>query len=632
MADSNVGAVILSKYGVEIDTTAGTEKDRIMRRLSIIGLWSLTILSTPAQEPPKSIKTTVLIYGATPAGIAAAVSIPTSNRTVYLAEPTERIGGMITNGLSHTDFRTFENITGSYRRFTKMVEQIYAEQYGPISPQARGHFRGTHAEPKVNLLAFEAMLGNRPRFTLAKSMPLKSVSVDGRKIKSVTMADGTIIEALYYIDATYEGDLMAAAKVDFKIGREGKATHGEALAPDTADDQLQGYNYRLIMTNDASNRVAVKKPDGYKRDDFQALLPLIAAGKIKAAFGREGEPVVFKAQHPPLPNGKFDMNDVSKGLVRLSLPGENLKWATATGDERAAIAKVHRDWMLGLMVFMQTDAAVPESFRKSALEWGLCKDEIFEGDYLPPMLYVRESRRMQGEYVFTQADTRHAEKDARAILRKDAIAIGDYGHNCHGTAHEGPRIGGKHTGEFYEATPPYQIPYGVLLPKSLDNLAVPVACSSSHVGFCALRLEPIWMNMGQAAGTAVYLAQIKSNTELKSIPASEIQTRLWSAGSATIAVNDVPPDHVDFNAVQWWGMQGGLHGLHPTPAKPGPRGKNIIGQYYEAFPGHAVDLDTPLTPELRERWGKLVAQPIENAHTRGDFIRAANQKRTAPQP
>src|SRR3954462_12894839 len=151
------------------------------------------------------------------------------------------------------------------------------------------------------------------------------------------------------------------------------------------------------------------------------------------------------------PNGKYDINDVSAGIVRLSLPGENLGWPDGDAAARLKIFNEHLRWEVGLMYFLQNDAAVPANIRNEAREFGWCKDEFVETNHLPPQLYVREARRMVGRYVFTEHDTDAAPGDARSAPRPDAIAMGDYGPNCHGTSHEGSKFGGKHTGEFYKS-------------------------------------------------------------------------------------------------------------------------------------------------------------------------------------
>lgn len=611
--------------------------------------------------------TNVIVYGSTPAGIAAAVAAARDGEKVLLVEPGDRIGGMVTCGLSHTDFRTFEGLNGMFLEFTKRVEAYYRETYGADSPQVKDCFRGTFGEPKVNLAVFEKMLAEQPGITVWKNRRVFSIRSSGDPAsRSLGMAaflenDGrtTItVSADVFIDASYEGDLIAAAKVPYRVGREGREEYGESLAPEQADSQLQAYNFRLTATQDPANRTNVRKPAGYKREDFAGVLALFASGKLKQVFGYPSG-CLFKAQTPPLPNGKYDLNDVSRGLVRLSLPGENLDWPdggggaavragaalpikadvpyspTGLSQARERIFEAHVRWNVGLLYFLQHDEAVPEVIREEAKSWGWCRDEFDDNGHLPPQLYVREARRMEGDYVYTQKDVAPAPNDARTVLHTDAIAIGDYGPNCHGTGHEGTRFEGKHTGEFYQKVSPYQIPYAVLTAKGVENLLAPGPVSSSHVGFCTLRYEPIWMSLGQAAGHAAHLAKA-GGLMVQQVNIAKLQARLREEGGATIYVSDVPPGHADFAAVQWWGTLGGLHGVVAAPAEWGGRGKNIHGQYYEAFPGHAAELDKPLEEAVAESWRKLAtargiaAEKLPNADgkvTRGEFIRAAYKAR-----
>lgn len=604
----------------------------------------------------------VLIYGATPGGIAAALAAAQDGEKVLLVEPTAHVGGMMTNGLTHPDFRTFEGLTGAFLKFTQLVEAHYQKTYGADSPQVKDSLRGTQAESKVNLAIFETMIAAEPRITVQREWVLDRVKSssdsDGDapgKVRAVELglfADPTgalhQVGARVFIDGSYEGDLMAAAGVPYRVGREAGEEYAELLAPDDADTQLQAYNFRLCMTRDPANRVTPRAPAGYEREEFAGVLPLLADGRIKQIFGTT-QSAIFKAQIPFLPNGKFDINDMSRGPVRLSLPGENDDWPdggagvaarivrdgvvapfsrTSLRDSRQRVFETHRRWQIGLLYFLQNDAAVPAQFRDEARAWGWCRDEFTDNGHVPEQLYVREARRMVGQYVFTEKDTDAAPGDARSVLRRDAIAMGDYGPNCHGTAHEGSAFGGKHTGEFYKLVAPYQVPYGVLLPRDFENLLVPVAMSASHVGFCALRLEPIWMSLGEAAGHAAHLAHVKK-TSVAQVPVPELQARLHATGAATIYISDVPPKHPDFAAVQWWGTAGGWHGLAPAPEKPGQRGKNIIGQYYEAYPFHAAGLDEKLDGETAARWRKLAielgiaaeALPPDGAITRGEWLR-----------
>lgn len=622
-----------------------TNYRRRLRHLLSIALALLTAgqsLLSPAQADDRTPREVdVLIYGATPAGIAAAISAGQQGSAVLLVEPTQRIGGLVTSGLSHTDFRTLEGLNGTFLEFTRRVEAYYIEKYGPNSPQVETSFHGTFGEPKINLLIFQQMLAEHPSITVVTGWRLSGVTTEPlgtglRRITSATFQQGDkplpAVTARVFVDGSYEGDLMAEAGVPWRAGREGQAEFKESLAPAQADGELQAYNFRFVMTPDPENRTPPLTPPGYRREDFLAVLPLLESGTVKKVFDYPSN-CIFKAQTPALPNNKYDINDVSRGAIRLSLPGQNLDWPNGDAETRQRIYNEHLRDQAGLLYFLQTDAAVPERFRQEALEWGFCKDEFTDTGHFPPQLYVREARRMVGQHIFTQHDSEHAPQDARSVLHRDAIALGDYGNNCHGTSHEGPRFGGRHTGEFYHAVPPYQIPYGVIVPREISNLLVPGAVSATHVGFCALRLEPIWTSLGQAAGHAAALA-IESQSPIQSVPIAALQQRLHADGSATIYVSDVRPGSPDFAAVQWWGTLGGLHGLVPPPAKPGQRGKNLHGQYYAATPGHAVELDRALEPELAARWRQLATEAGVNASrlpstsettavTRGDFIRAA---------
>ena len=398
----------------------------------------------------------VVIYGATPGGIAAAIAAAKGGHTVLLAEPTIRIGGMTTNGLSHPDFRAFEALSGTYWDLTQRTLSYYTKQYGAGSQQVKDSFRGTHAEPKVNVLLFQEMLAEHPNIAVKTQWTLVDAHTRGpsgnRVIRSARFRDTANREHVYegriFIDGSYEGDLIAAAQVPYRLGVESRDEYGEAAAPEDSSGDLQGYNFRFVMTNDPALRVPVKAPKGYRRADFLPLLELISSGKIKRAFGgyRDTDNIV-KAQIPILPNNKRDINDVSRGFVRLSLPGDQLMWPEGDATVRQRIYDEHVRWNVGLIYFAQTDAAVPEAFRTEALQWGWCRDEFVETDHIPPQLYVREARRMVGLRIFTQNDTRHAEGDARAVLHDDAIAIGDYGHSSHGVRHEGSRFGGKRFGE-----------------------------------------------------------------------------------------------------------------------------------------------------------------------------------------
>ena len=578
------------------------------------------------------LQTDVCVYVATPGGVAAAIAAAKSGSEVVLVEPTARIGGLMTSGLSHTDFHSMESLSGSFLDFRRRVKAYYVKTYGADSEQVKACFEGTFGEPKVNLMILEDMLKEHSKITVHRSTPLQSVEKDGQTIKSAQF-EGFHVQAKIFIDGSYEGDLMAKAGVRYHVGREGQDQYGESLAPEKGDKELQAYNFRFCATDDPNNHVPIAAPKGYKREDFLPVLDFLKPGKIDRVFGYPSKCIV-KAQTPALPNQKYDINDVSHGLIRLSMPGYNLGWPEGDAATRQSIFEEHLRYNVGLLYFLINDEVVPSHIQEPARAWGWCKDEFTETNHLPPQLYVREARRMIGQHVYVQQDSEHAKGDSRAKLFTDSIAMGDYGNNCHGTSHEGPLIGGKHGGEMYNPVPPYQIPYGALIPKADEcvNLLVPVAVSSSHIGFCALRLEPIWMSLGQAAGHAAALA-VESGKAVQEVPVPALQTKLHKDQSATIYTADVLPGQAHFEAVQWWGTAGGLHGLNPMPEKPGQRGKNLHGQYYEANPSHAVELMKPMDAETRTRWLALAqslgieSNELPKAPTRLDFIQAAFAKK-----
>lgn len=599
----------------------------MMRLLALVIVW-ICPMSALAVEAG-SRQSDVLVYGATPAGISAAMAAADGDCDVLLIEPTAQIGGMTTHGLSHSDFHSFEAINGPFLNFSQRVLKYYDTHYGTDSQQVQDCWRGTHGEPSINLLIFQKMLAEKPLIRVLTKHRLVEATVADQSITSLTFAQSTgapiTINAKIVIDASYEGDLMAAAGVPYRLGREAKSEYNESLAPEKADNHVQGYNFRLCMTQNQNNSVPIPVPKGYRREDYEAIVPFVNAGKFSSAFGYPGRHFIFKAHLPILPNGKHDINDVSKGLVRLSLPDRNRDYPEGNLTTRRRIEREHLDWQFGLIHFLQTDAALPEVFRKETSTWGLCRDEFVETNHVPSQIYVREARRMVGMYVYTETDTKNAAHDTRSHLHPDSIAVGEYSHNCHGTGHTGPRVGGTHTGEFYKAVAPYQIPYGVIVPKKMRNLLVPTACSASHVGFCAIRLEPIWMSLGEGAGHAAAIT-LETNVPVQQVDVAALQKRIWAHGGATIHVSDVPPDHPDFTAVQWWAGLGGLHQLEAAPPQPGIRGKHIISQYFTAFPGHAAKLDHPLDPKVLKRWIELarfhhLSPPFEST-TRGEWIRS----------
>lgn len=604
-------------------------------------LHSDNLCCAQAPSPPDHL-VDVAIYGGTPSGIAAAITAGREGQTVLLIEPYSFVGGLMTNGLCHTDFRTFESITGFYREVTQRAVQHYTEKFGPDSPQVKDCWRGTQVEPSVMQSIFETLLQETKTIQVVTQHRLTEVDVaeccsDGSRVmNSATFQNengkSLKVEASMFIDGTYEGDLMALAGIPYAIGREARSEFQEPLAPVQADNEVQGYNFRLIVTDQIQNRIMPTAPADYDRSRFTDVLPLFESGKLKSVWcAQKGG--IYKNHRPALPNRKYDVNDVSRGLVRLSLPNDSNDWPDGSWEARQRILEEHVQHNIGLLYFLQNDPQVPEKVRAEARQFGWAADEFVHHRHVPEQLYVREARRMQGQHTYTQQDTRSAGNDVRSVFHPDAIAIGDYSHNCHGTAHEGPVYGGRHTGEFYEKAAPYQIPYGVIIPKKVTNVLVPVACSSSHVGFCALRLEPIWMSLGQAAGLAACHA-INDQVPVQYVEVGPLQKRLHELQAATIYIGDLSPDDPMFQAAQWWGQKGAFHGLHENKGNYGQRGANIKSQYFRKFPFHDVQQNEVLDHTLRSRWIELAEEQnlpldrLRSLKTPGEFIQTAFQLST----
>ncbi len=590
----------------------------LLARFLVFALLAKITLLLSSVASAGELQHTVLVYGATPGGIAAAVAAAKGGQDVLLIEPTSRIGGMLTCGLSYADFRSFESLSGFFLDFSRRVEKHYADKYGLNSPQLKDCFRGTHGEPSVNLRVLERMISEQPNITLRTQMRIESVglsplSLGRQRIHSVTVRDTQgkphQVLASIYIDGSYEGDLMALAREAYHVGRESRAQYGEPQAGNElgqADGQVQGYNLRFIMTDVESNKRMPEPPAGYQRDDFTAVLAHFESKRLQRVFS-DGHDGIYRAHIPYLPNGKTDVNDTPQAPIRLSMPDINDDYPDGDATKRADIIGQHYYYNVGLLYFLQNDAAVPDSIRADARRFGWCKDEFEDTQGVPPQLYIREARRMVGQHVFTGRDTEQATEDARAKWHPDSIATGDYIHNCHGTGRTGTRYAGKHVGEFYKVIQPFQVPYGVIVPQKTENLLVPVACSASHFGFSALRLEPIWCSLGQAAGWAATLS-METSKPVQSIDVPALQRRLHKDRSATIYVSDVSPSSELFEVVQALGTSGGLHGLdkggHPLP-------QSLGGQYRAAFLGHAVKLHEGMDTELANRWSKLLNQDVK---------------------
>ena len=568
----------------------------------------------------------VVVVGATFSGMAAAINAAQYGHTVLLVEEHAQIGGLMTSGLSFTDFISYEVLGGTFLDYTQRVEAYYVEKYGKGSEQHLASHGGIHAEPHVTLAIFKQMLAEHKNITTQTNQRLEKVryrlSSDSTKIiQRITLVDteqkDTLsVQGRIFVDATYEGDLAAKAGATYWVGRESRQEYGEFLAGQlfyrygvilpgsngTADNKIQAYNFRPIMTDNPANRLPVPKPPVYHREDYLGIAEVLKQGKVSRVFVEKTNDGLFRTQM--LPNRKADVNDIKNAPVRMALLGENYAYPEANHPAREVIAERHRNHLLGMLYFVQNDPAVPEKFRQEAQQWGLAQDEFVETNHFPPRLYIREARRIKGHYVFTQNDVNTVENTLITQRKEDAIAIGDYALNCHGVAPASlhPAVA---DGDFNYIPAPFQIPMGVIIPKGFDNLLVSVAVSASHVGFSGLRLEPTWTALGQAAGLAAHVA-LQTERNIPDVAVAQVQQLLHENGAKTLYISDVAPDSKYFRAAQWLGLQGFLHDLYLMDSLAMRGAETYVSlrgtQYAQAYPFHALRPDQLATPALVKAW------------------------------
>lgn len=356
----------------------------------------------------------------------------------------------------------------------------------------------------------------------------------GTNVQNENLPPKITVRAQVFIDAGYEGDFAALSGADYRVGRESRETFNERLAgniyvpfgtldihPDSTgkgDRGIQAFCFRFFVTDDPATMISFKKPEHYNREDYRPVLNDIKSGKLT----RLEQAIQFF----PMPNGKYETNsnhpDPRSGVPSESfdLAEENWNWPEAAPDERAVIFKRYWDYSEGLIWFFQNDPEVPEEIRQSAQKYGLCANEFTDHDFRPHHIYVRQGRRIWGEYNFTENDTNSDPRTGLPEGKPDAVAIAEFPLDSHGVTKYDPSHPGVREGYFYVEHAPAQIPFRICVPKSVDALLVPVACSATHVGYQTLRVEPTFMAIGEACGIAAAesIRQQKSLREMEILP------------------------------------------------------------------------------------------------------------------
>ena len=547
----------------------------------------------------------VVIVGATPAGITAAIAAAREGKECIILERSAHIGGLPANGLGATDIATRGATAGLFARFVALNKAYYTEKYGADSQQVRDCSDGYHFEPSVAVETFGQMLAEAGpgRITVLTSRQFdaeaRHVVKKGGRIVSIRILDRTTGREEHYrgavfIDATYEGDLGAAAGVPFRTGREGAAEYGEPCAgkiyrwwkhgPNAegttyeSDDAIQAYNYRLCLTDDPKNRLPIPRPENYNREEYASLVGDVWDGRNTDARYRTADSALIARNRrrigagertaapgdawgmakvtsmTRLPNAKTDANNQHLALISTDLPEENWSWPTASWAWRDRFAERLRDYTLGLLWFAQHDEALPAHFRKACLRWGLAADEYPDNGGFPRQVYVREGRRLEGAYFFTARDALPQAEGMRPPLHGSSVTASHYALDSHAVRKR--ETGRIHLDGFFSyPTAVYTVPYGVMVPRHIENLLFPVAVSGSHVGFSTLRMEPCWMALGEAAGTAAALA-IDGRKDVREIAVGSLQEHLLRYGAVLVYLRDLKPGDPDYAAAQRLALRG----------------------------------------------------------------------------
>jgi hypothetical protein len=498
----------------------------------------------------------ICVYGGTSGGVIAAVQAARLGKSVSLAVFDQDLGGLTAGGLGYTDVGNVHSIGGRAREFYERVGRCYGRQ-------------ATFAfEPHVARRVYAAWLQEarvEPRF----DQRLVSVVKDGKRISEIAMEDGTVYRAKMFIDATYEGDLMARAGVSFNFGREGTNVYGESYngirdktpahqftvevdpyvspgrpasgllplvqagdggLPGEGDQRIQAYNFRLCFTQNPTNRQPNAVPPNYDPDRYELLGRLLDASVAAGHKLTSGS--FFNLE--PLPNGKMDINN--NGPISTDCIGLNYTYPTNTYRARAEMQREHLEYIQGLIWYLATSPRSPPSLRAEMQSWGPCRDEWPDSAGYPRALYVREARRMVSDYVMIQADCQGLR------VAPDSICLGSYNMDSHNAQRRVQNGHLRNEGDVQVRVPkPYPISYRAVVPRADEcgNLLVPFALSASHTAFGSIRMEPVFMMISQSAATAAALA-IDDGVSVQQVDYAKLAHQLRTDGQILVWNGPLP--------------------------------------------------------------------------------------------
>lgn len=556
----------------------------LKRTITVLALLAAMISEASGIVSAKQKEYDIVIYGGTSAGIAAAIQSSRMGKSVILIEPSSRLGGLTTGGLGATDIGNKQAIGGISREFYQNIKRHYEkpENWKWQKPEEYQQNRNTGNEdamwtfePSAALKVYQEMMAAE-KIDVVYNQRLnrkEGVKKQGEKIIEIEMESGEKYSGKMFIDATYEGDLMAASGVSYTWGRESNSEYGETLNGVQAnkvgmtlrrtisrnsihhnfidgvdpyvvkgdpssgllpfiikggpgidgrgDKGIQAYCFRMTLTDHPENRIPFTKPDGYNELEYELLFRNYEAadGPIEKMYSY-GDPLVPWI-NSAMPNRKTDTNN-QKGFST-DFIGQNFDYPEASYEEREKIVERHRSYQKGLMWTLAYHPRIPQKVRDVVSQWGTCKDEYEREDGWQQQLYIREARRMTSDYVMTQKNCEGIEVVA------DPVSLAAYGMDSHQVQRYVDANGYVQNEGNVEAHgfSPYPISYKSIIPKKgeCNNLLVPVCVSSTHIAFGSIRMEPVFMILGQSAATAASMA-IENNVDLHALEYGALKQRL----------------------------------------------------------------------------------------------------------
>jgi hypothetical protein len=485
-----------------------------------------------------------------------------------------------------------------FKEFVDRIHQFYITKYGKGSVNEQLCRAGYYYEPSVAEMIFNQMVEEEENIELFTGCRMEHVTTGNNVPAEIHFRDRPTrrtftLKGKIYVDATYEGDLYAMAGAGYRTGREGKDTYGESHAgriffdhqenrmldgsTGEADQNLPAYTYRLCLTDDPDNSyVLTEPPPGYKRSRYTSYLKDLKEGRLGGPkhvkeghgyFPLHFDTMVRVFSFTEIPNRKFDVN-INPRPLGFPFPELNNGYPEASHEERERMAETHRELTLGLLYFIQNDPEVPEAHRQMANLYHLPLDEFTDNEHFPWQLYIREARRLKGRYVLTENDLESAGGDKRSDIFYDSVMAGEFPIDSFPVT-KAPDGTGKVLEGYIGMLEvrPYQVPLRIMLPEAANNLIVPVAASTSHIAYSSIRMEPLWMGLGQAAGTLAHMS-IHMTLEPGSVPVNRLQKQLLADGQILTYFYDMDLRDKAFKAVQFWGTKGFFDSYHARSHAP----------------------------------------------------------------